>query len=246
MHNTFIVEHFHWKKSRSRMVELGNKALGKLRLGLRLEVGEPSIMGSVESRMNVFHFADHAVRHEVPGDFVEVGCNAGFSSVILQKVLRHYGSSRALHCFDSFEGLPSSLSDKDRAAYEPGEMSASRQWFEDNFRAAGLELPVVHPGWFEDTLGRGLPERVSFALIDADLYQSTRTALEHVYPRLSKGAVCMFGVYCDDRIYEPPTRSIKYQSPGVKAATDEFLADKPERVSVLYSGAYSNGYFYKQ
>ena len=36
-----------------------------------------------------------------------------------------------------------------------------------------------------------------------------------------------------------------YASPGVKRATDEFFADKPEHVSVLYANEYSNGYFRK-
>ena len=36
-----------------------------------------------------------------------------------------------------------------------------------------------------------------------------------------------------------------YASPGVKRATDEFFADKPEQVSVLYANEYSNGYFRK-
>jgi len=245
MHNTFIVEYFHWKRPKSLVVEYGNKVLGRLGLPLRLTTPEPPIMGSVESRMNIFHFANEVIAHDVPGDFVEVGCNAGFSSAILQKVLRDQRSDRKLYCFDSFEGLPSALDSKDGSAYEPGEMTASRQGFENNLRSVGLDLPVIHQGWFEDTLPKGLPGQISFALIDGDLYKSTMTALQNVYPRLSKGAVCMFGVYWDDKVYRPPTRSIKYQSPGVKAATDEFFADKPEKVSVLYSGEYSNGYFYK-
>jgi O-methyltransferase len=246
VHNTFIVEYLHWKRPSTPLVDLGNKVLGRFRVPLKLTRPEPGIMGSVELRMNVFHLASEVLANNVPGDFVEVGCNAGFSSVILQRVLRDHHEARALHCFDSFEGLPGTLDIKDLGSYEVGEMKASRQWFEDNFRQVGLELPLVHQGWFEDTLPPSLPDRISYALVDADLYKSTLTALEHVYPRLGKGAVCMFGVYSDPSVYVPRTRSVKYQSPGVKAATDEFLADKPEKVSVLYSGEYSSGYFYKQ
>ncbi len=33
--------------------------------------------------------------------------------------------------------------------------------------------------------------------------------------------------------------------PGVKRACDEFFADEPERVSYIYSGAFSHGFFRK-
>ncbi len=245
MHNTFIVEHFHWKKARPYVVEYGNKLLSRLHLPFRMVVPEPAIMGSVELRMNVFHLANTVLLQAVPGDFAEVGCNAGFSSVILKKLLRDQGYGRQLHCFDSFEGLPTTLDARDREAYTPGEMTASRQWFEDNFREMGLDLPAVHQGWFDETLPAGLPRQIAFALIDADLYASTRTALENVYPRLSPHAICMFGVYCDERVHVPFTRNPKYLSPGVKAAVDEFLRDKPETMSVIYSGEYTSGYFQK-
>ena len=48
------------------------------------------------------------------------------------------------------------------------------------------------------------------------------------------------------RIYTPLSRSPGTSSPGVKKACDEFLADKPESVSVLYSGHYTTGYFRKK
>jgi O-methyltransferase len=246
MHNTFIVEHFHWKRRQSRLLELANRAIAKLGLEVRLHFPEPPIMGNVESRMNAFHFATEALMHGVPGDFVEVGCNVGFTSAVVQTVLREHGRGRAFHVYDSFEGLPPAHL-HDQGAYEPGEMSGSRAAFEHTLRSVGLDLPVIHQGWFSDTLPNGgLPDKIAFAIIDADLYESTKTALEHVYPRLSRGAVCMINVYWDEAVYRPPTRSIKYQSPGVKRATDEFFADKAERVSVLYCGEYSSGYFYKQ
>lgn len=244
MHNTFIVEYFHWKRSQSALLELGNKVLSRLHVPVRLTVPEMSIMGNVESRMNLFHFANEVIAHDVPGDFVEVGCHTGYSSVVLQKVLRDEAPSRTLHVYDSFEGLPP-VHEKDLGAYEQGEMSASLTSFEHTLTSVGLALPVIHKGWFKDTLPTGLPDRIAFALLDADLYESTLTALEHVYPRLSKGAIGMFHVYWDEGVYQPPTRSLKYLSPGVKRAADEFFADKPEKISVLYSGDYSSGYFYK-
>lgn len=248
MHNTFITEYFqHWKPpTPSAPVRAVNQLLARLGKSVRLMHKSPDVMGSVESRMNIFHLANQVLEYGVPGDFAEVGCHAGYSSTVLQRVLLNHGREGALHVFDSFQGLPAQLKAEDQGAYEPGEMGASLDLFKQNFATAGLPLPHIHPGWFSDTLPTGLPERIAFALIDADIYESTLTALEHVYPRLSPGAVCMFGVYWDPAVYEPPTDSLKYKSPGVKKACDAFFADKPESVSVLYCGDYSAGYFRKR
>jgi O-methyltransferase len=245
MHNTFLVESFpHWRRHSSRRLDLANKVLARLGTPARLGVPEPLFMSSLEFRLHLFHMAS-AAAYGPPGDFVEVGCNAGYSSVIVQKILAEAKSDRAFHAYDSFAGLPAAH-EKDENAYGPGEMAASRAEFDRHFRELGLPLPVVHEGWFQDTLPGTLPDRIAFALIDGDLYESTQTALRHVYPRLVPGAVCVFNIYYDGSVYEPICRSLKFRSPGVKRATDEFLADKSERVSVLFSGHYTSGYFRKK
>ena len=76
--------------------------------------------------------------------------------------------------------------------------------------------------------------------MDGDLYESILTPLEGVYPRLSKGAVCLIDDYSHPAILKGFD---KWQ--GVKTACDEFLRDKPEAVSVLYAGEYAHGFFRK-
>ena len=74
--------------------------------------------------------------------------------------------------------------------------------------------------------------------LDGDLYESIKTSLEGVYPRLSKGAICVVDDY-----------SLK-GFPGCTIATDEFLADKPEEIRDMqvmdtFKGAV-HAYFRKQ
>lgn len=249
MDNTFISQLLSWDCRRPlTWHRAANKVLSRLHINARL-VPAPlaSGMANVEARMNVFHLASQCLAYQVPGEFIEMGCNSGESSIVLQKILDAYASEKKLYCFDSFEGLPE-LNGQDTAAgiYEKGWMTASLQKFHDNFNATGIEVPEhVYKGWFEDTVPNHLPDKISFALLDGDLYSSTKHILPHVYERLSPGAVCMFGIYYDEAVFSRPHTPPWYKSPGVKQATDEFFRDKPEKVSVLYANEYSNGYFRK-
>lgn len=242
MHNTFITEYFDWKPLEpSRKVKLVNSVLSKLGLWVRL-AGPPSsgVMTNVEQRMNMYHLVSQVLAYNVPGDLVELGCHVGYSAVLISKVVEYYDPARTLHVYDSFEGLPDVKPEDGDTPYFAGQLAAQEHLLIKNFRAVGLKPPVVHAGWFSETLPTGLPEHISFAHLDGDLYDSILVSLEHVYPRLSKGAVCLVDDYCDPDVHDGWN-----ELPGVKAACDRYLSDKPERISVLYAGNYSHGFFRK-
>jgi Methyltransferase domain len=88
--------------------------------------------------------------------------------------------------FDSFQGLP-----EDWRSNIPAGTFATEQLPD----VAGAELVV---GWFNETLPDFLanhPGPVAFLHLDADLYSSTVTVLEHVGPRLRPGSVILFDEY---------------------------------------------------
>jgi O-methyltransferase len=228
---------------------LVNRLLRRLRINTSLTPAPYRWgMANVEARMNLFHLASQVCAFSVPGDFVEVGCNAGESSVVIQAVLDgHAGQDRRVHVYDSFAGVRDLGRDVARDHVKgKGAMQAPLSRFEANFRRAGLtSRPEVHAGWFEDTIPSQLPERIAFAMIDCDLHASTAHVLPHVYARMAPNAICMFGVYYDPSVYLRDGIPGNYASPGVKRATDQFFASRPERVCVLYANEYSNGYFRK-
>lgn len=250
MDNAFISQYLHWDDRSSKNWHRPiNKVLAKLRINaLLIQRAYPFRNGNSEARMNVFHLASQCAAMNIPGDMIELGCNSGESSIIIQKVINHYSPDKKLHCFDSFEGLPELHGeDKTEGVYAEGFMEAALQEFYDNFKAVGIDPPEnVNKGWFNETVPQNLPDQISFALVDGDIYDSTKYVLPYVYERLAPGAVCMLGVYYDDKIFSRPHTWPQHKSPGVKRATDEFFADKPESVSVLYANEYSNGYFRKQ
>lgn len=91
-----------------------------------------------------------------------------------------------VHGFDSFAGLPEHW----RAGFPAGQFAVAALPEVD-----GAELVV---GWFADTLPGFLDEHpgpVDLLHLDADLYSSTVTVLEHVGPRLRTGSVVVFDEY---------------------------------------------------
>lgn len=186
--------------------------------------------------MNHYHLLNQVLEYKVEGDVVELGTCDGISAKMFAAIMEWKKSEKDLYLFDSFEGLPD-LSEEDKPETDP-----DRPWQYENHPWARpgmyavlpkdlinnltpfdlLGCKKVIPGWFEDTLESNLPEKICFAHLDGDLYKSVKTSIENVYPRLSKGAICVI----DDYSYE--------DFPGSKKAVDEFLADKPEIINDLY------------
>lgn len=245
MDNLFLCEYLGTPPRSSAFMDLLDRVLRKTLPWLRIGSYWRGRMASVESRMNIFHLLRHVLIQGVVGDIVEIGCNAGESTVVLQRIIQELDPTRTLHAFDSFQGVPCGEA-ADEGVYFQGDMAASQEQFISNFERLGLKKPMIHAGWFDQTFPASMPEQIAFALLDADLYKSTLYALQELYPRLSSGGICLLGVYWDSNIKVGMTTDIRYKSPGVKKACDEFFADKPERISILLAGNYTSGYFTKQ
>lgn len=237
MDNYFIAEFFDWRQPLpSRKVEIINSVLA--RLGCFSRLAPPVRTGrwtNLERRINIYHLVSQVLAFGVPGDLVELGCNSGHTCVLIQKVIDLYDPTKRLHAYDSFQGLPDPRPEDAGSGIvlRRGKMITSVQKLLNNFASVGLKPPEIHFGWFADTLPQELPGEICFAHLDGDLYDSILISLEHVYPRLSKGAICVIDDYQDARL------------PGVKQACDKFLADKAEQVLLLYAGAFSHAFFRK-
>ena len=92
---------------------------------------------------------------------------------------------------DSFEGLPDPGKASDSFGWKKGAMAVSLDQVRSNFARYGLldEQVVFLKGFFNDTLpGAGIVA-LSVLRVDADLYESTRNVLHHLYPKLSVGGM---------------------------------------------------------
>jgi O-methyltransferase len=189
---------------------------------------------------NFYKLLKKVLKRDIPGETVDLGCHEGTSSILIQKVLKKMNSVKSLHIFDSFKGLPE-LDKKDAGAIlKKGALNASKLNLIKNFRRFDLKLPIIHEGWFKDTLPKKLPDKICFAHLDGDLYQSILISLDYIYPKLSKGAVVIIDDYCE------PSKQLKNYFPGVKKACDNFFQNRKEKVIQLKSGEKPHGFFIKK
>jgi len=196
----------------------------------------------IEKAMNIHLLLSHVLRMQVPGDIVELGCYNGTSALLIRETMNGLSSNKGFSVYDSFEGLPEKTdADNTHEYFEVGVLKTNKDILINSFKSKNMELPKIHQGWFKDTLSTQLPDQIAFAHLDGDFYTSIMESLQYVYPKLARNAVVVLDDYCD-----PDVLNVHNILPGVKAACDEFMSDKPENVSVLLSGGQSQAYFVKQ
>ncbi len=148
------------------------------------------------------------------GAVVEFGCYIGTTSLFIRRLLDARGDTREFHAYDSFEGLPpKTREDESRAGeqFQAGELHVSKKQFLQQFQKAGLRAPITHKGWFKDLADTAVPEKIAFAFLDGDFYESIRDSLKLVLPRLQQGGTIIIDDYAREAL------------PGAAKATHELL-----------------------
>lgn len=181
---------------------------------------------SYERLATLYEQVAYLERRRLPGALVECGVwRGGAAAMMAQANLAEGRERRALHLFDSFEGMPEPRPDVDGPEAMRLMEQGARQRSAVNAAAPeeALELIVnrigypepfvhVHKGWFQDTLPRDRDGLGPIALlrIDGDWYESTRVVFETLYDLVTPGGVIVIDDYGH---FE-----------GCRRATNEFLA----------------------
>lgn len=158
----------------------------------------------------------------VIGNVVEFGCYVGTTSLFIRRLLDAYDLTGEFHVYDSFAGLPEKTQADVSAAgeqFKAGELLAPRKTFIQNFKKAGLKLPIIHKGWFADIEPDDVPENIIFAFFDGDFYESIADSFRA----------------CDGKFHEKATIVVDDYSnealPGAQKAVQEWL--KQSRHSIV-------------
>lgn len=186
---------------------------------------------TLQETAEIMHLAQQVLLDSVEGDFVELGCYKGETSLQLAKLLAeqrnsartgNYITERILYLYDSFAGLPP-RSPEDASSigenFKAGELFVTKREVIDKLRHAGLDLRYikVKKAFFEELdPNLDLPAQIAFAFLDGDLYSSIRTSLRLVAPRLQTQGLILVHDYNNPEL------------PGVARAVDQFLVQHPE------------------
>jgi O-methyltransferase len=145
------------------------------------------------------------LRERIPGDFIEAGVYRGGQVVFMRGVLAAHGvRDRRVFVADSFQGLPPRDLGRDPddafalAVLDGiGRFSVSLQDVQATFARYGLldEQVVFLEGWFSETLPSAPIESLALMSVDANFYESTWDAFNHLYPRLVSGGFAIIEDY---------------------------------------------------
>lgn len=157
---------------------------------------------------------EYILDSQLEGDIVEMGCYVGTTSLFIRRVMNERHTDKAFHVYDSFAGLPEKVAHDSSAAgdqFKAGELLAKKSQFVTNFKKANLRLPVVHKGWFHELAAEDVPNKIAFAFLDGDYYESIHDSLKLVWPKLVPGAVVIIDDYQNEAL------------PGAAKAADQWL-----------------------
>lgn len=154
---------------------------------------------------------------DLEGDYVEMGCYKGDTSLLLAEIIFSGSRHPKLYIYDSFEGLPEKTESDESALgmdFKKGELGVTKREVKQRFLKAGLPVPVIKKAWFKDLRPEDLPERIAFAFLDGDFYESIKDSLKLVVPKMVKDGVLVVHDYSNPAL------------PGVSKAVDEYVSGK--------------------
>lgn len=161
------------------------------------------------------------LKQGIDGSVVELGCYIGTTSLFIRRLLDYTRQSdkREFHAYDSFAGLPEKAKQDQSAAgvdFAPGELAVSKKDFLQRFHSAHLQPPTTHKGWFSELTPADIPDKIAFAFLDGDFYDSILDSLKLVWPRMQPGGVLLIDDYARPEL------------PGVERAVHDFFASRPQ------------------
>jgi hypothetical protein len=147
---------------------------------------------------------------DVPGSIVELGIYKGASFFTWTKLLESFcpgDRHRFVYGFDHFKGLVSYSKEdhqhpQENPIYSYNENSIRElvEFHNEDMMIPGVVRCKVIGGDILESIPRFVSEnpglRISLLHFDADLYEPTKCALEHLYPLVAKGGVVCLDVYC--------------------------------------------------
>jgi predicted O-methyltransferase YrrM len=159
---------------------------------------------------------------DVSGDIVEIGCALGHTTCFLNRHMQCSGIQKPYYCIDTFSGFAANdvafeTNHRGKApaveAYRNTFSYNNLKWFKYTLKLNGCDNVTCIQ---TDVKNYKFDRPISFCLLDVDLYQPSRYALESIWPLLSPGGI----IVVDD--CDPPP----HQWDGAYEAYTEFTKER--------------------
>ncbi len=128
----------------------------------------------------------HLARTAPSGCFVEVGVYKGGSAQKLYEIAQEQG--REIYLFDTFTGIPikSGIDHHKIGDFADVDLDLIRK-----------ELPLarIYIGIFPHTIPGDILKSIAFVHVDCDQYESVRSCIMYLYPRMVTGGIMLFDDY---------------------------------------------------
>jgi hypothetical protein len=185
-------------------------------------------MTSAERMYALYKAVQYIQQGLVEGDIVECGVWRGGSMMVVAEALKLFeGPERAMHLFDTYEGLPEPTQEdvdvwgNDAKTWWLQKRTSDRSsdWARAHIEEVRRNMSLTGfpekniqyiKGMVEDTIPAHAPDKIALLRLDTDWYASTKHEMEHLFPRLSQNGILIIDDYGHFK--------------GAKQAVDEYLA----------------------
>ncbi len=176
-----------------------------------------SLNVSKERFLSLYQSVNYIYNNNIEGDFVECGVFRGGSAMMMALSSLRFKTNeqnlKKIWLYDTFEGManPSKFDTNiiNQKAIEQLNKKEKKENKKDIWAYSSLdnvkknienigyenEKVIYIKGLVEQTLINNQPEKISLLRLDTDFYESTKSELEYLYPKLEVGGIILIDDY---------------------------------------------------
>jgi len=178
----------------------------------KVEDSERDRMQCIDRLVHMLHYM--LMSENIEGEVVEMGVYDGGTAMLMSLL-----TTKKVYLYDSFKGFPAEDTvGKESSAFVPFKFAIEKDTVLKKYLKYDIKKPIIVSSYFSELTHNDFPEKIAFAHLDSDIYQSMYDSLNLVYPLISKGGFILIDDYLSTR-WE-----------GTTKAVSDFLLDKPEKV----------------
>lgn len=171
-----------------------------------IELVSPFSMTSVARISKLYESLNTIMSNNIEGDIVECGVWKGGNILGSMEYCHYYGIDKTIWAYDTFEGMTNptqfdiNLNDQSASTiFNSVKCESSLTEFNKTINISQLDktkLKII-AGDINVTLDQidNVPKQISLLRLDTDWYESTLKELNILYPKISKGGICIIDDY---------------------------------------------------